>query len=134
VDPLLKRHGRLSLDIIRAERWSHISGYGLGGGVVMTEQTAQPQGQGHGHGHDEVTIHIDHSTFKVEVGSMSGQELRQLPSPAIGPEFDLWEDVPGGEDIRIADSATVELRNGMHFFTTPGRINPGGDSPAARTR
>lgn len=84
---------------------------------------------GHGpgdHGPGEVTIHIDDATFRIPAGSMSGAEIRQLPTPAIGPELDLWLDVPGGSDRKIENTDTVELRNGMHLFTAPGMITPGG--------
>jgi len=74
---------------------------------------------------DETTIHIDHSMYKVEGSAITGAQLRQLPTPAIGPDMDLWQDVPGSNDIRIEDSDTVALKNGMHFFTAPAVIAPG---------
>lgn len=85
----------------------------------MSEQIQTPQQ------HREFTIHIDKSAFRVGVPSLTGAQLRQLPTPAIGPDFDLWEDVPGGNDQLIADDTVVQLRDGMHFFTAPAFINPG---------
>jgi len=73
----------------------------------------------------QVVIHIDRKPFKVMEDEMSGTELRSLPDPDIGPEFDLWLEVPGGEDKRIENEEAVKLRNGMHFFTAPSVINPG---------
>lgn len=70
-------------------------------------------------------IHIDNATFRVASPTLTGSELRELPTPAIGPEFDLWEDVPGGNDRLIGPEDVVQLRNGMHFFTAPAQINPG---------
>ncbi len=72
-----------------------------------------------------IVIHIDRKQFKVSESEMTGSELRALPEPDIGPEFDLWLEVPGGEDRRIENEETVKLRNGMHFFTAPSVINPG---------
>lgn len=73
----------------------------------------------------QVVIHIDRKPFKVREDEMSGAELRSLPDPGIGPEFDLWLEVSGGEDRRIENEEAVKLRNGMHFFTAPSVINPG---------
>jgi len=77
------------------------------------------------HSTSEFTIHINNATFKVPAASMTGTQIRSLPSPPIGPDFDLWEDVPGGSDVLIGDGQQVELKNGMHFFTAPATINPG---------
>lgn len=79
----------------------------------------------------KVTIKIDKETFHVDKEQMTGAELRQLPNPPIGPDRDLFLIKPGpAEDERIADDQTVELKNGMHFFTAPSTINPGVDAPA----
>lgn len=75
--------------------------------------------------HDEFTIHIDRGTFKVAGLTITGAGLRGLPDPAIGPDYDIWEDVPGGNDIKVSDDQVVTLRNGMHFFTAPAVIAPG---------
>ncbi len=73
----------------------------------------------------QIVIHIDRKQFKVGEMEMTGTELRALPDPDIGPEFDLWLEKPGGEDQRVEDEEPVKLRNGMHFFTAPSVINPG---------
>jgi Multiubiquitin len=73
----------------------------------------------------EYEIHIDSVVFKVPSPSLSGAALRQLPSPPLGPDVDLWEDVPGGADVLVGDDQVVELKEGMHFFTAPANINPG---------
>lgn len=70
-------------------------------------------------------IKIDRSTYRVEQDKMTGQQLRVLPSPPIGPEFDLFEVVPGGSDRKIEDNEVVEMRNGLRFFTASAHINPG---------
>lgn len=79
----------------------------------------------------KVTIKIDKESFHVDKEQMTGAELRQLPTPSIGPDRDLFLIKPGpAEDERIADDQTVKLMNGMHFFTAPSTINPGVDAPA----
>jgi Multiubiquitin len=73
----------------------------------------------------KIVIHIDRTKFEVEDTEMTGTELRALPEPDIGSEFDLWLEVPGGEDDRIEADEPVRLKNGTHFFTAPSTINPG---------
>ena len=81
---------------------------------------------------EKTTIKIDKENFHVESERMTGAELRQLPTPAIGPDRDLFLIKPGpAEDERIADDQVVELKDGMHFFTAPSTINPGVDAPAS---
>lgn len=84
-------------------------------------------GHGGGHGNDDrtITIKIDRETYKVDKKHMTGRELRLLPRPPVGPERDLFQVVPGGSDKKIEDSETVELNDGMRFFTAPAQINPG---------
>lgn len=72
-------------------------------------------------------IQIDRVHYKVTQDRMTGQQLRDLPTPPIGPDFDLWEVVPGGSDRKIADDEVVEIRNGLRFITVPNHINPGAD-------
>jgi len=73
-----------------------------------------------------IIIHINHTKYDAPKTPMTGAELRALPSPAIGPEHDLYLVVPGpGDDNRIDAAEAVELKNGMHFYTAPTTINPG---------
>jgi hypothetical protein len=98
-------------------------------GAEHSGQGGDAAGEG-GKGHDKITIHIDHDTFHVEKKSMTGSELRGLPTPSIGPDRDLFEVVPGpGDDKLIGNDDLVELKDGMHFFTAPATINPGVDAP-----
>ena len=70
-------------------------------------------------------IQIDRQHYKVEVSTLTGAEIRQLPQPPIGPDRDLFEVVPGGSDRKIGDADEVQMRDGLRFFTAPGQINPG---------
>jgi hypothetical protein len=81
----------------------------------------------------KVQIHIDHDHFTVTIPTMTGQELRTLPEPDIGPDRDLFLKVPGPDDDQpIGNEDPVELKNGMHFFTAPATITPGGHASADR--
>lgn len=70
-------------------------------------------------------IKIDREHFEVTKEVMTGAELRALPTPPIGAELDLFEVVPGGTDRKLDNTDTVEIKNGMRFFTAPAQINPG---------
>jgi len=79
-----------------------------------------------GHGEPpQVNIQIDREHFKVEEASLTGAQLRLLPVQDIGPDRDLFQVVPGGQDLKVEDADPVQLKSGMRFFTAPGQINPG---------
>lgn len=80
----------------------------------------------------KILIHIDKHAYHVPLSSATGAQLRQVPSTAIGPNLDLYEEVPGAEDILILDNVTYSLKDGLHFFTAPATINPGRLEHAAR--
>lgn len=72
------------------------------------------------------TIHIDRKQYKVEGDEVTGAQLRSLPDPDIGPEFDLWLEVPGGEDRKVEEvDQAIKVKNGTHFFSSHSHINPG---------
>ena len=72
-----------------------------------------------------VNIQIDREHFKVDDVVLTGAQLRALPTSPIGPERDLFQVVPGGQDLKINNDQPVELKSGMRFFTAPAQINPG---------
>ena len=74
---------------------------------------------------EKFQIQIDRVHYTVTQPTMTGAELRQLPSPPIGPDRDLFEVVPSGSDQKITDDEVVEMKNGKRFFTAPAQINPG---------
>jgi hypothetical protein len=72
-------------------------------------------------------IKIDRENFKVGGPSITGAELRKLTTPPIGADRDLFLTVPGPDpDRSIGETEAVELKSGMHFFTAPSNITPGG--------
>ncbi|HEX7802600.1 MAG TPA: multiubiquitin domain-containing protein [Pseudoxanthomonas sp.] len=70
-------------------------------------------------------IQIDRVHYKVEGNRLTGQQLRDLPTPPITADRDLFLVVPGAQDRKIGADEKVELHDGMRFFTAPGHINPG---------
>jgi len=91
----------------------------------------QTSNEGHGGGnpakpeHHKFEIQIDRVHYTVAASSMTGEQLRYLPTPPIGADRDLFEVVPGGSDRKIGNDQVVEIRNGLRFFTAPAQINPG---------
>ena len=73
----------------------------------------------------QFNIQIDRQHFKVTAEVLTGAQLRQLPNPPIGPDRDLFEVVPGGSDLKIANDQNVKMRDGLRFFSAPSHINPG---------
>jgi len=73
----------------------------------------------------EFHIQIDRVHYTVDQTEMTGAQLRQLPTPPIGPDRDLFEVVPGQPDNKTDDSEPVEIHDGKRFFTAPAHINPG---------
>lgn len=82
-----------------------------------------------GEGQEKTRIKIDKESFTVQATSMTGRQLREVPDPDIGADRDLYLEVPGpGDDRLITDGDSVDLKDGMHFFTAPSSINPGMDA------
>jgi hypothetical protein len=83
----------------------------------------------HDHDHQQehhgTPIHIDRKTYFVHEPTISGAELRRLPETLIGDDYDLFLEVPGGQDNLIEDDETVEVEPGLHFFSVQKTINPG---------
>lgn len=90
----------------------------------MTDEKEQ-QEQEHRPERLDLHIQIDRVHYTVHQRIMTGEQLRHVPNPPIGPDRDLFEVVPGGTDRKIADDEKVEIRDGKRFFTAPAQINPG---------
>ena len=75
-------------------------------------------------------IRLDRQDFEVSPadlhdGTLTGQQIRELATPPIAPDRDLFEIVPGGSDQKIGDEDTVTIRDHIRFFSAPRNINPG---------
>ncbi len=80
------------------------------------------------HHPEEFHIQIDRVHYVVHKERMTGTEIRNVPTPPIAADRDLWQVVPGGPDVKIGDADVVEIHNGERFFTAPAQINPGAQS------
>lgn len=70
-------------------------------------------------------IRIDRAEYIVREDKLSGAELRRVPPTPIREDRDLYLVVPGRDDRKIKDDDTVQMRDGLRFFTAPSTINPG---------
>ena len=86
----------------------------------MTDQLKDEPKKSH-----EFQIQIDRTHYTVAKEQMTGSELRQVPTPPIGPERDLFEVVPGHPDRKVSENDLIEIKSGARFFTAPAHINPG---------
>lgn len=84
--------------------------------------------KGNGPKDRDYKIQIDRSIYEVEEDVLTGAQLRTLPTPDVGPERDLFQIVPGEDDLKIELTDDVTMRNGLRFFTAPAHINPGKES------
>lgn len=76
-------------------------------------------------GPGQFQIQIDRTHYTVTLEKMTGAQLRNVPTPPVGADRDLFQVVPGGSDRKIGDEDVVDIRNGLRFFTAPSQINPG---------
>lgn len=71
------------------------------------------------------TIQIDRIQYTVFDEKLSGAQLRKVPPTPIPPERDIFQVIPGHPDQQIKNDDTVEMSDGLRFFTAPNTINPG---------
>jgi hypothetical protein len=92
----------------------------------MNQTDQQHDGSGD-HRDDVFKVRIDRDVFEVAQPAITGQELRNLPQPAIGDDRDLYEEISGGEDKLIAKTDVVRLKEDgvTAFFTSPSHVTPG---------
>ena len=72
----------------------------------------------------DFVIHIDRKQYRVDRSTLTGAEIRHLA--ALTADVDLYLEEHGDDDDRlIADDGSVDLKNGLQFFSTPRHITPG---------
>jgi hypothetical protein len=73
-----------------------------------------------------VTIYLDRAAYRVPRRPMSGQELRNLPTPGLSSDLDLFQVSAGSsDDLVVHDEELVHINEGEEFFTAPRTILAG---------
>ena len=72
-------------------------------------------------------IRIDRKEYEWQEEKITGAQLRRLPPTPIPSDRDLFQVVPGHPDRKIKDDDTIEVHDGLRFFTAPNTINPGAE-------
>ena len=75
--------------------------------------------------HKAFTIRIDRTEYGWPDEKISGAQLRGLPPTPIPPDRDIFQVIPGYPDQKIKDDDTIQVHDGLRFFTAPNTINPG---------
>jgi hypothetical protein len=65
----------------------------------------------------KITIYIDSEAYKTTAGSTSVAAVRELRQPAAREGDELWLDIDEAQDQQLDPSATIDLVDGMRFFT-----------------
>ena len=71
------------------------------------------------------TIRIDRTQYEWPDEKITGAQLRHLPPTPIPSNRDLFQVIPGHPDRKVKDDDTIEVHDGLRFFTAPNTINPG---------
>lgn len=59
-------------------------------------------------------IIIDGVSYPVPHGDITGQELRELPTPTA---TDLWLDLPDAQDVHVPPHSTITITGDLRLFT-----------------
>ena len=70
-------------------------------------------------------IRIDRTDYVVTQEKLNGEQLRHVPETPVPADRDLYQVVPGKDDLKIKDHDTVHMHDGLRFYTVPSTINPG---------
>lgn len=66
----------------------------------------------------EFVIHVDAAQFKVADTTMNGAQIKALAGK--DPQYQLFLEKKGNDpDQLIADTYSVVIENGQHFYTVP---------------
>ena len=74
---------------------------------------------------DYKRVRINRMNYTVTEEKLSGKALRKLGDILIPQDRDLFQIVPGHEDVKVKNDDFIDLTDGIRFFTSPKVINPG---------
>ena len=65
----------------------------------------------------EITIHIDAKPYIVPAGRTAVTAILAMRRPPAAPDARLWLDIEDAQDQQLAGASTIDLVEGMRFFT-----------------
>lgn len=65
----------------------------------------------------KITIYIDAKPYKIAPGATPVSALRALTQPPVPAGKDVWLDIDDAQDELLADTASLDVMDGMRFFT-----------------
>ena len=73
----------------------------------------------------ELNYSFPNRIVNMSTGALEGAALYTLGKVPAG--YDLFEEIPGPGDDKLIqnDATTIELKNGLHFYTAKQSLNPG---------
>ena len=133
----LRKQNERAIAVIRAEHaWKHAR-TGASGGCIcewceaaLADEESEAKGalveRIPSHHSDELPryIQIDRLNFRVDAETLTGRELRYLPTPPIPDNYDLWKVGVMEPDRLVKAEDVIDLR-GARFFSAPRFINAG---------
>lgn len=69
------------------------------------------------HPHDALTLVIDGASYQHPRGTVTADQIRKIPPTPIDPSRQIWLDVDDALDQVLAEGQSLELVDGMHFFS-----------------
>jgi hypothetical protein len=70
----------------------------------------------------KITIYIDAKPYKIAPGVTVVSTLRALTNPPVPAGMDVWLDIDDAQDELLVDTASLNLVDGMRFFTEFDKI------------
>jgi len=83
---------------------------------MATDDKASGQAGGHDDDPKHFEIFVDGKKHTVETPYLNGAQIKSLGS--VPSEYQLFLEQPG-DDKQVSDSESVQLKNGMHFYSVP---------------
>lgn len=65
----------------------------------------------------KVTITIDDDHLRIHPGAYAVADLKEAAHPPVPPDHRLWVDVDDGEDIALEPDGTIDVREGLVFYS-----------------
>jgi hypothetical protein len=93
--------------------------------LYLLGRVGEPQGETIPEAERPAHIWIDRIEYRISRGQYTGRSLRALPVERVPADYDLYRVCPGGLDELISERDTVEITDGLRFYSVSRFINGG---------